>query len=133
MPCPQCGQSVEPGSRFCPHCGALISARAADTPGDSGPAYAPPYAGTPGSQHTVQPPYSPVRPQLRRPRSGRMVAGVCAGFANAYGWNVVLIRILLVVLTPLHLGLGFLGYVIGWIVIPEDPRGTGAVPSQGRP
>ena len=51
-----------------------------------------------------------------------MIGGVCAAFANAYGWNVVLIRILLVVATPLHLGLGFLAYVIGWIVIPEDPQ-----------
>ena len=122
MPCTQCGQPVESGSRFCPHCGAAVQA----SPASSGTASAPPYAGQPAGQYA---PYASVRPSLQRPRSGRMIAGVCAAFANTYGWNVVLIRILLIVLAPLHLGLGFLAYLIGWIVIPEapltmPPRGT---------
>ena len=121
MPCAQCGQPVAVGSRFCPHCGASVQAAA---PGSSG-AWTAPYGGQAGS---AAPPYAASRPALRRPRAGRMIAGVCAAFANSYGWNVVLLRILLVVLTPLHLGLGFLAYVIGWIVIPEDPR---VVPPQG--
>ncbi len=62
-----------------------------------------------------------LRPELLRPRSGRIVAGVCAAFARTYGWNLTLIRILLVVLTPLHLGLGFIGYIAAWIIIPEEP------------
>ena len=62
----------------------------------------------------------PARPALVRPRSGRMVAGVCAAFARTYGWNVTLFRILLIVLTPFHLGLGFIAYVVAWIVIPEE-------------
>ena len=124
MPCTQCGKSVESGSRFCPHCGASVQASATN-PGN---ASAPPYAGQTGGPYTSASPYASIRPTLQRPRSGRMIAGVCAAFANTYGWNVVLIRILLVVLTPLHLGLGFLAYVVGWIAIPEAPL---TVPRQG--
>ena len=74
-----------------------------------------------------------ARPTLLRPRSGRMVAGVCAAFARTYGWNVTLFRILLVVLTPFHLGLGFLAYVVAWIVIPEEPILVSSVPPTSPP
>lgn len=136
MPCSHCGQPIESGSRFCPKCGVSVQVETATGAADTGTAAAPPYAGQPGGQYSGQSgphysaaqPFPSVRPPLRRPRSGRMIGGVCAAFANAYGWNVVLIRILLVVLTPLHLGTGFLAYVVGWIVIPEDPS---TVPPQG--
>ena len=126
MPCMQCGQPVQPESRFCPHCGAPVRVESADAGGTATTAAAPPYAGHSqggyGGGTFSSPPLQSVRPALVRPRSGRMIAGVCAAFGNAYGWNVVLLRILLVVLTPLHLGVGFLAYVIAWIVIPEAPQ-----------
>ena len=90
MHCSHCGHTFAPGSRFCSSCGAPIPTAFA------------------------------VRPRLARPRSGRIIGGVCAAFARTYGWNVTLVRILLIVLTPFHLGVGFLAYVIAWIVIPEE-------------
>jgi phage shock protein PspC (stress-responsive transcriptional regulator) len=49
-----------------------------------------------------------------------MIAGVCAGFALHYGWDLNLVRIitaLFIVLT----GVGALAYIIAWVVIPEEP------------
>lgn len=128
MPCMQCGQPVQSESRFCPHCGAQVRAGSADVEGAAATRPAPPFAGESDGRAggngwpSSAPPMRAARPALERPRSGRMIAGVCAAFGEAYGWNVVLLRILLVVLTPLHLGVGFLAYVIAWIVIPEAPQ-----------
>ncbi len=106
MHCPSCGQTILPDSRFCSGCGAAVA--------------------------QPMPPQS-IHSKLLRPRSGRMVAGVCAAFARTYGWNVTLFRILLVVLTPFHLGLGFLAYVVAWIVIPEEPLLVRSAPSNSPP
>ncbi len=116
MHCTQCGKELVAGTRFCPLCGAPVGGPSTTAGGTWQP--------TGGSVPPPPPsPYSTahLRPELLRPRSGRMVAGVCAAFARTYGWNLTLIRILLVVLTPLHLGIGFLGYIVAWIIIPEEP------------
>ena len=60
---------------------------------------------------------------LLRPRYDRKIAGVCAAFARAYGWDLNLVRLVLVLLV-LFGGGGLLAYVICWIVIPEDPAGV---------
>ena len=109
MHCTHCGKELLPGTRFCPACGTQVP-----DPSAAGSAWQATPGGTP-------PTYTRLRPELLRPRSGRMVAGVCAAFARTYGWNLTLIRILLVILTPLHLGLGFIGYIAAWIIIPEEP------------
>lgn len=56
---------------------------------------------------------------LVRPRHGRMVAGVCAAFARAYGWDVSLVRIGLLLMV-FFAGTGVLAYGFCWIVIPEE-------------
>jgi phage shock protein C len=56
--------------------------------------------------------------QLVRPRAGRRIAGVCAGLAQYYGWNVTTIRILWLLLI-LFGGTGGLLYLILWIVMPN--------------
>ncbi len=35
-------------------------------------------------------------PVLQRPRSGRVIAGVCAGLANRFGWNANIVRLLFI-------------------------------------
>ncbi len=60
---------------------------------------------------------------LLRPRYDRKVAGVCAAFARAYGWDLTVTRIVTLVLA-IFTGGGFLAYIICWIVIPEDPLGV---------
>ena len=58
---------------------------------------------------------------LQRPRTGRIIAGVCAGLAQRFGWNANLVR-LLFVLSCLLPGPQFIAYVIMWIVIPVEPE-----------
>jgi phage shock protein PspC (stress-responsive transcriptional regulator) len=62
---------------------------------------------------------------LRRPRTGRVIAGVCAGLARRFGWNPSVVR-LLFVLSCLLPGPQFVIYVIMWIVIPNDPEAVRA-------
>ena len=57
---------------------------------------------------------------LLRPRYQRKIAGVCAAFARAYGWDLTLVRVVLVGLV-LFGGGGVLAYIICWVAIPEDP------------
>ena len=93
MFCTRCGKQMDPSSRFCPACGAPI------------PASAP------------QQPF--VTSRLMRPRNNRMIAGVCAAFAQQYGWDVTLVRILTAIICLS--GAGALAYLIAWIIIPEEP------------
>ena len=99
MFCSKCGNSVDPTSRFCPSCGAPVNAT-------TGP-YPPP-------------PPPPLTGQLTRPRHNRMIAGVCAGFALHYGWDLTVVRVvtaLVVILT----GIGAIAYLAAWVIIPEAP------------
>ncbi|HEX7017849.1 MAG TPA: PspC domain-containing protein [Patescibacteria group bacterium] len=58
--------------------------------------------------------------KLRRPKKGRMVAGVALAFANYFSLDVVLVRLIWVFLfIPGGLP-GLIPYLICWIVIPEE-------------
>ncbi len=89
MFCNACGKSIPDDARLCPYC-------------------ARPVAGAPAVTH-----------QLVRPRSGRVIAGVCAGLALHFGWNLTLLRLIWLLLFVLA-GAGGLLYVILWIVIPNE-------------
>lgn len=96
MFCSHCGKPIESSSRFCPACGAAINA-------------------APFTANAFQP-----TPRLTRPRSPRMIAGVCSGFALHYGWDLNLVRVitaLFIILT----GVGALAYIAAWVIIPEAP------------
>ncbi|SEB41168.1 PspC domain-containing protein [Terriglobus roseus] len=74
---------------------------------------------------------------LLRPRYGRKIAGVCAAFARAYGWDLNLTRLVLVLLVFFGGG-GVLAYIVCWLVIPEEPlvlpySGTYPPPVAGSP
>jgi phage shock protein C len=58
---------------------------------------------------------------LERPRNGRIIAGVCAGLAQRFGWNPNVVR-LLAVLSCLLPGPQFIVYIVMWIVIPNAPQ-----------
>jgi phage shock protein C len=72
MICPICNSEIQTGARFCSACGQRIT-----------PAYIP-----------VQD--AAAQAGLVRPREGRMIAGVCRGFAQRYGWDVAIVRLVLV-------------------------------------
>lgn len=59
-------------------------------------------------------------PTLIRPREGRIIAGVCAGLARRFGWNVTVVRVLALVSIVLP-GSQLLIYAICWAVIPSEP------------
>lgn len=52
--------------------------------------------------------------------SNQMIAGVCAGIAEYFGWNVTLVRVIYVLLSIFSAGFpGTLVYIILWIVMPR--------------
>jgi phage shock protein C len=61
-----------------------------------------------------------ARRPLERAREGRKIAGVCMGFARHLDVDVTLIRLLTLV-GSIFTGIGFIAYLIAWIVIPEEP------------
>jgi phage shock protein C len=64
-------------------------------------------------------PFGVSRPPLRRPATGRMLAGVAAGAADYLDVDVTIVRIALVVLTFFG-GVGIAAYLAGWLLIPDE-------------
>lgn len=59
---------------------------------------------------------------LRRSRTDRVIAGVCAGLAHHFGLDVSLMRVLYVLVSILSAAFpGILVYIVLWLVIPEEP------------
>lgn len=105
MTCTACGRTVEPGAQFCSGCGQALMVTS----------------------------YALSRSEaLRRPREGRMIAGICAGFALRYGWDVALVRLVLVLAAIFGVGTPFLAYLIAWIVIPNGQLSLPAQTGVGR-
>jgi len=90
--CNRCGAGLPNTARFCSNCGNVI--------------------------YVV--PHAPDRP-LVRPLAGRNIAGVCIGLAQAYGWDVGVVRILTVLGFLFSGGVVGVAYLAGWIGIPEEP------------
>ena len=57
---------------------------------------------------------------LTRPREGKVIAGVCAGIADRYGWDANAVR-LVFVLSCLLPGPQFVVYLALWVLIPKRP------------
>lgn len=55
---------------------------------------------------------------LDRPQSGKMIAGVCAGVADRFGWSPNVVRLLFVVSCVLP-GPQFLLYLGLWVLMPK--------------
>ncbi len=70
-----------------------------------------------------------ARKRLLRPRVGRKIAGVCAGFAEYLDIDVTAVR-LVWLLVALMTGVGLLSYPIAWIVMPEEPLQAAAPAGQ---
>lgn len=56
-----------------------------------------------------------------RSATDKKVAGVCAGFANYFGMDVTLMRILWLAGTFYTAGTGLLIYLLCWAVMPVEP------------
>jgi phage shock protein C len=96
--CSNCGKELGAGARFCSACGSPV---ALPPP--------PPLASYPAGAA-----------RLVRPRTGRVIAGVCQGLALAYGWEVTWVRVIAVLAAVFSSGAGGIAYIIFWIVMPEQ-------------
>jgi phage shock protein PspC (stress-responsive transcriptional regulator) len=61
-----------------------------------------------------------VATTLTRPRQGAIIAGVCAGLAERFGWNVSVVR-LLFLLSLILPGSQVIVYAILWLLVPRRP------------
>jgi phage shock protein PspC (stress-responsive transcriptional regulator) len=58
---------------------------------------------------------------LRRSKTDRVIAGVCAGLAAWLGWDVTLVRILYVLISVFSAAFpGILVYLILWVAMPKE-------------
>jgi phage shock protein C len=92
MYCTKCGIELRPDDRFCCQCGARTAINRMED-------------------------YPPKL--LMLDKRNKKVAGVCAGFARYIDVDVTLIRVICLVLA-FGTGVGFIGYIIAWIVMPSD-------------
>ena len=58
--------------------------------------------------------------KLYRSREHRVIGGVCGGIGEYFEIDPVLVRIVLLLLFFVG-GIGFITYIIAWIIIPERP------------
>ena len=58
--------------------------------------------------------------ELKRSSSNRVIAGVCGGIAQTYGWDPTIVRLVYVLLTLVGVGTGILVYLVLWIIMPQQ-------------
>jgi len=98
MYCTRCGTQLGDEARFCVACGSPTGVAAA---GMASAAVAP----------------APRR--LRRILAGKKIAGVCTGFAEYFGTDVTLMRIIWLALLLLPPNVGLIAYIVSWVVLPK--------------
>lgn len=54
--------------------------------------------------------------------SNKMIAGVCAGLAENFGFSVGMVRLIMVLLL-LFTGVGLIAYIILWVLMPVKGAG----------
>ena len=91
MFCTKCGVQLKDEDKFCAQCGQATS--------------------------RAEPPSASRR--LTRSMRDKKIAGVCSGFARYLDVDIVLVRVIWLTLA-LATGMGFIGYLIAWIVMPKD-------------
>jgi phage shock protein C len=96
MFCTQCGVELGDEDRYCSQCAR------------------------PTGLHQVS---GVERDRLTRDIQNKKIAGVCAGFGRYLDVDPVLIRVVWLALA-FGTGVGFIGYLIAWIVMPKDPVQT---------
>ena len=54
-------------------------------------------------------------------RRNGIIAGVCGGIADSFGWDVTLVRVLYVAISVISAAVpGILIYVVLWLLIPKE-------------
>ena len=61
--------------------------------------------------------------KLARSRDNRMIAGVCGGFAEYFGWTPWIVRFIYVLVTILSAAFpGILIYLLLWLLMPKQDQ-----------
>lgn len=63
--------------------------------------------------------------KLTRSRKERMIAGICGGLAEYFGWDISLLRVVYVLATIFTAFAGTIVYIILWIVMPDERYSDG--------
>jgi len=72
---------------------------------------------------------SPNPTQFRRSRTNSVIAGVCGGIAERFGWDAVVVRLLAVLGFFFMFGpLIIIAYVVLWMITPRRSRSDYAPP-----
>jgi phage shock protein C len=97
MFCTRCGIELDEKAGFCSQCGKATG-------------MVPQLSGGPSA-----------RVPLSRPREGKKIAGVCAGFARYLDVDVTLVRIVWIILTVIPPVPGLIAYIVCVFAMPKDP------------
>lgn len=108
MTCQNCQREIAEYSNFCYFCGARQNAAAA-------------------------PP--PVQKRLMRSSKDCKIAGVCGGIAEYLEVDSTLVRLVWVILifAPVPIFPAFVGYFVGWLIMPQAPLPAPAAPQPAAP
>ena len=52
----------------------------------------------------------------------KKIGGVCGGLGEYFDMDPTFVRVIFIFLTLLSLGLGVIGYILIWMIIPRKPR-----------
>jgi phage shock protein PspC (stress-responsive transcriptional regulator) len=74
----------------------------------------------PGADYTYS---KREKSRLYRDSGDKMIGGVCSGIANYLGIDPAIVRILFAIISFGGFGLGFLAYIILWIILPPKDLG----------
>ena len=52
----------------------------------------------------------------------KKIGGVCGGLGEYFDMDPTLVRVIFILITLLSFGLGIIGYILIWMVIPRKPK-----------
>lgn len=67
-----------------------------------------------------------TKKRLYRDTKQGKVAGVCAGLADYFGWEVWVVRILCVTALIFSSSIAFVAYIVAWVVLDKKPQSPDA-------
>ena len=60
--------------------------------------------------------------RIYRSNTDRRIGGVCGGLGEYFDVDPTFVRVIFILLTLLSLGLGVIGYILIWMIIPRKPK-----------